>query len=463
MAVETVMAQKYPNPAWLEAMMSQYWVGNYHQFLLDGNIEDSFLCPDIFAEGTAYQPGDLLPYRDLLINALLRSQFAAVFYYATATGLRVYRKDPKGNIVSVVYPKQAAKKVLEVEQFPLVLDDAVAGFAKDIPLTRDLIQNKNMEAFLKIETCLKTNWTGEGPDGTRTPMKVAVIVDSLDKILAGRGERTSQHLTEQVQRWAADAQIKGSGNLSIMIAENREHLPPELQADENGTFPIRVSFPDAPYREHYFRSIKSSSTILGPLLSKDADEKPLKRILQLTRGFKITDCVKIRNICDQVGGAGPSDPVYLSFFGSRDFDDDALENLVMKEKKDVIFANSKGMLQPIESDIKFDEIGGLGGLKEYFRGISGAILKRDQNVYYRETIPKGVLLAGPPGTGKTLLAKAVAHESGISLVKMGDIRSKWVGESEQNLTMVLSLLKEMAPIIVFIDEIDQAVGSRSTA
>jgi SpoVK/Ycf46/Vps4 family AAA+-type ATPase len=51
----------------------------------------------------------------------------------------------------------------------------------------------------------------------------------------------------------------------------------------------------------------------------------------------------------------------------------------------------------------------------------------------------------------------------MSLVKMGDIRSKWVGESEKNLTLALNLLKSMAPVIVFIDEIDQAVGSRQTS
>jgi len=119
------------------------------------------------------------------------------------------------------------------------------------------------------------------------------------------------------------------------------------------------------------------------------------------------------------------------------------------------------MLDPLESAVLFDDIGGLEKVIDYFREVCGAIRKKEEDEKQREIIPKGVLLAGPPGTGKTLLAKALAKESGISLVRMGDIRSMWVGESERNLTMVLELLKAMAPVIVFVDEIDQAIGSRS--
>jgi transitional endoplasmic reticulum ATPase len=139
-----------------------------------------------------------------------------------------------------------------------------------------------------------------------------------------------------------------------------------------------------------------------------------------------------------------------------------IEAFVRKEKGTVIRSSSQGLIEPIDSTIKFGEIGGLDGAKQYFlevRDALGEVAKKPQMI---NIIPKGVLMAGPPGTGKTLLAKALATESGVSIVKMGDVRSQWVGESERQLTKVLDLLKAMAPVIVFIDEIDQAIGQRST-
>ena len=137
--------------------------------------------------------------------------------------------------------------------------------------------------------------------------------------------------------------------------------------------------------------------------------------------------------------------------------------MLMHEKGDVISANSQGMLEPLESNISFEDIGGLQGVKDYFQRVAETIHGRDENPQRLQTIPKGVLLAGPPGTGKTLIAKALAKDAGISLVKMGDLRSMWVGESERNMSLVLNLLSEMEPVVVFIDEIDQAIGGRSTS
>jgi transitional endoplasmic reticulum ATPase len=74
--------------------------------------------------------------------------------------------------------------------------------------------------------------------------------------------------------------------------------------------------------------------------------------------------------------------------------------------------------------------------------------------------PSGVLLAGPPGTGKTTIAKVLAAQASCSFypVSAGDLLSKWVGESEQNVQRLFERARENAPSIVFIDEID-ALGA----
>ncbi|KAM3418283.1 hypothetical protein BST61_g4284 [Cercospora zeina] len=77
----------------------------------------------------------------------------------------------------------------------------------------------------------------------------------------------------------------------------------------------------------------------------------------------------------------------------------------------------------------------------------------------------GLMLYGPPGTGKTLLAKAVAKESGSTVLEVSgaQIYEKYVGEGEKMVRAVFSLAKKLSPCIVFIDEADAIFGSRSSA
>ena len=76
----------------------------------------------------------------------------------------------------------------------------------------------------------------------------------------------------------------------------------------------------------------------------------------------------------------------------------------------------------------------------------------------------GLLLYGPPGTGKTLLAKAVAKESGATVLEVSgsDIYDMYVGEGEKNVKAIFTLAKKLTPCVVFIDEADAIFGSRST-
>ena len=75
---------------------------------------------------------------------------------------------------------------------------------------------------------------------------------------------------------------------------------------------------------------------------------------------------------------------------------------------------------------------------------------------------KGFLLYGPPGTGKTLLAKAAARESEANFIatKSSDLLSKWYGESEQQIARLFNRARQVAPTIIFIDEIDSLVPAR---
>ncbi|MEM0087950.1 MAG: AAA family ATPase, partial [Thermofilum sp.] len=107
--------------------------------------------------------------------------------------------------------------------------------------------------------------------------------------------------------------------------------------------------------------------------------------------------------------------------------------------------------------VRWDDIGGLEDVKQQLREAVEWPLKHPE--FFREMgidPPKGILLYGPPGTGKTLLAKAVATESEANFVsiKGPEVYSKWVGESERAIRELFRKARQVAPSVVFIDEID---------
>lgn len=79
------------------------------------------------------------------------------------------------------------------------------------------------------------------------------------------------------------------------------------------------------------------------------------------------------------------------------------------------------------------------------------------------TPPRGLLMFGPPGCSKTMIAKALATESGVNFlsIKGSELFSMWVGESEKAVRKLFQKAREVAPAIIFFDEIDAIGGERS--
>ncbi len=114
-------------------------------------------------------------------------------------------------------------------------------------------------------------------------------------------------------------------------------------------------------------------------------------------------------------------------------------------------------------NIKWSDIGGLENVKQSLQEIIEWPLKHPDS-FKRLGIkpPTGVLLYGPPGCGKTMIAKAVANESGANFisVKGPELLSMYVGESEKHVRDVFRRAKQVAPAIIFFDEIDALVPRR---
>ncbi|MDR3282361.1 MAG: CDC48 family AAA ATPase [Candidatus Methanoplasma sp.] len=107
----------------------------------------------------------------------------------------------------------------------------------------------------------------------------------------------------------------------------------------------------------------------------------------------------------------------------------------------------------------------IGGLEDIRRELEEVFLpSEDGRPFERLGVKPGrsVLLYGPPGTGKTLIAKAVANSSGANFISIGgpEIVSKWMGETEAAIRKIFRKAKQMAPCIIFFDEIDSIAPRR---
>jgi cell division protease FtsH len=117
------------------------------------------------------------------------------------------------------------------------------------------------------------------------------------------------------------------------------------------------------------------------------------------------------------------------------------------------------------------EIGGYDKVKSKLRAeILDVLSKRDKATdpeeitRLEELIPRGMIFWGPPGTGKTFFAKAIAASIGaaITIVSGPELKSKWVGESEENLRQIFHKARQSAPSIIVFDELDSFATARGT-
>uniref|UniRef100_A0A1Y1MJJ3 AAA+ ATPase domain-containing protein n=1 Tax=Photinus pyralis TaxID=7054 RepID=A0A1Y1MJJ3_PHOPY len=116
-------------------------------------------------------------------------------------------------------------------------------------------------------------------------------------------------------------------------------------------------------------------------------------------------------------------------------------------------------------NVKWSDIGGQADLKLILRqAVEWPIKHPESFVRLGITPPRGVLMFGPPGCSKTMIAKALATESGLNFlsIKGPELFSKWVGESERAVREVFRKARQVAPSVIFFDEIDALGGERSS-
>ncbi|HEX6741743.1 MAG TPA: CDC48 family AAA ATPase [Sphingomicrobium sp.] len=286
-----------------------------------------------------------------------------------------------------------------------------------------------------------------------------IFIDEIDSIAPKRGQVTGEAEKRLVAQLLTLLDgIEPRQNTVVIAATNRpEALDEALRRPGRFDREIVVGVPDQPGR----REILGIHTRGMPL----APDVNLDDLARRTYGFVGADLAAltreaaleaVRRIMPRLNLGEESIPTEILDALSvelRDFDN-ALKRVQPSAMREVMVEAPQ---------IRWDDIGGLDQASDRLREGVELPLKHPEAFRRLGIRPaKGFLLYGPPGTGKTLLAKAAARESEANFIatKSSDLLSKWYGESEQQIARLFNRARQVAPTIIFIDELDSLVPAR---
>lgn len=292
-----------------------------------------------------------------------------------------------------------------------------------------------------------------------------IFIDEIDSIAPKREEVQGEVERRVVaQLLTLMDGLKERGHVIVIGASNRiDAVDPALRRPGRFDREINIGVPDKNGRKEIL-SIHTRGMPMG--MDDEKKNEFLEDVANLTYGFVGADLAALaresamnalRRYLPEIDLDKPIPTEILEKMAVTDDD--------FREALKAIEPSSLREVTVEVPNIKWDDIGGLETVKSELRETVELPLAKPE-VFKRLGIraAKGFLLYGPPGVGKTLLAKAVATESDANFisVKGPEVLSKWVGESEKAIREIFKKAKQVAPTIVFLDEIDSIAPRRGT-
>ncbi|HXG80169.1 MAG TPA: AAA family ATPase, partial [Sphingomicrobium sp.] len=286
-----------------------------------------------------------------------------------------------------------------------------------------------------------------------------IFIDEIDSIAPKRGQVTGEAEKRLVaQLLTLMDGLEPRQNLVVIAATNRpEAIDEALRRPGRFDREIIIGVPD----ERGRREILGIHTRGMPL----ADGVNLDELARRTYGFVGADLAAltreaaleaVRRIMPKLNLSEetiPTEVLDALSVEASDFDN-ALKRVQPSAMREVMVE---------VPHIGWDDVGGLDEARDKLReGVELPLKHPDAFRRLGIRPAKGFLLYGPPGTGKTLLAKATARESEANFIatKSSDLLSKWYGESEQQIARLFARARQVAPTVIFIDELDSLVPAR---
>ncbi len=235
--------------------------------------------------------------------------------------------------------------------------------------------------------------------------------------------------------------LQNSHKTIILVSPVLE-IPPELDKEITVlTFPL-------PGKADLGRLLDRITDEVRPFgnITVDLDEAGRERLLQAALGLTMSEA---ENVFAKI-------VVKSERLSVEDLDE------IFFEKQQII--RKSGLLEYYDAKEDFESVGGLAELKEWL--VKRALAFTPEAQAFGLPAPRGVLMLGVQGCGKSLCAKAVASQWRLPLLRfdMGRMFGSLVGSSEENARRAIAVAESVAPVILWVDEIDKAfAGARGSA
>lgn len=350
--------------------------------------------------------GDFDDFQALLGSASAR-KFSNLLCYDLFSGLNVIRGDKDKLAEAMGFKKKPASN-------DPATADLIAALKKNKPQNPDFPVDPE-EAFFAVDKLFESDEPS------------VFMIDHADTVFFSQLNTTLQRSERALQialiKWARSPLIRQKGHLVVLLTRHASDLPERIRDRVFGIREFRIPKPSQEDRFRFFEERKYEGGAAHQL-------------------SMITGGLAFRELEQLVPEAITPDM-------------EALLKNVFAAKRKILSDEYGDLLDIMETRNGFDCIGGLEGPIAKLRLVAHAMREGKTSL-----VPQGVLFMGPPGTGKTVLAEALAKEAGLNFVRPLDIKSMWLGESERRMSKFLNAIKDLAPVVVFIDEFDQNQGQR---
>jgi AAA+ superfamily predicted ATPase len=262
---------------------------------------------------------------------------------------------------------------------------------------------------------------------------VAVVIDYAHTLAPADGGGAAERLSvTTLARWASDPAVAQRRPLVVLIAPSAQEVSSEVTAGASGAEVVAVPRPDLEARADFARDLQARIPEVTWSLTPDD-------LAAQTGGLSL---VQIEDIVQRARGAGSA----LSREG------------IVDRKIDLLRQEYGDVLEILSPRHGLDAVGGLDHATTELREVAD-VMRRGLT----SAAPLGIILMGPPGTGKTYLAECFARECGMLCVRFRPLRGMYVGQSERNQERAFSAIRALAPVVVIVDESDQAEGGNRDA